>query len=428
MAFFIFMKFLDNVTINIRSGKGGDGCVSFRREKYVANGGPDGGDGGKGGDVIFQVDKGLNSLSNFRRGKKYSAENGQPGRGNRCAGKSGQDIILKVPQGTIIREASSGQIMADMSGKNSRVIVLKGGKGGLGNQHFATSRMQAPKYAKAGGEAIELSVELELRLIADVGLCGFPNAGKSTLLSVLSNAKPKIADYPFTTLEPMLGVVDVDDDFSFVLADIPGLIEGASDGVGLGHDFLRHVQRTRLLIHIVDAACVDGRDVIESIDAINHELKSFNEELGSRPQIIVANKMDIAGDKNIGDKIKKKFGVPVISISAATSAGIKELKERIKEELLKLPAESIVYEAEYVYEKDTSNLGYEAFINEDGEFVVEGPKIEKMLGYTNLETEKGFLFFTNFLKDEGILDSLMELGIEEGDTVRMYGHAFTYYP
>ena len=291
--------FADRAKIIIKSGKGGDGHVSFRREKYVPNGGPDGGDGGHGGDVIFVVDDGLNTLTDFRHRRKFAAEPGEEGGKRNCHGKNGADLILKVPQGTVIKDAETGKVIADMSGENRRVTVLKGGRGGLGNQHFATATMQAPKYAKPGGDAIELEVTLELKVIADVGLVGFPNVGKSTFLSRVTNAQPKIANYHFTTLQPNLGVVDMEEGFGFVIADIPGLIEGASEGIGLGHEFLRHVERTKVIIHIVDAAGTEGRDPIQDIHAINKELREYNPELLEKPQVIAANKIDaIYGDEN----------------------------------------------------------------------------------------------------------------------------------
>lgn len=424
------MKFIDYVTIKVKNGAGGDGCVSFRREKYVPNGGPDGGDGGNGGSVIIVADKGLNSLSDYRRGKLYKAEPGEPGKGARRHGKNGQDLILKVPKGTLIRELSSGKVMADMSGDTTEVVLIPGGRGGLGNQHFATSRMQAPKYAKPGEESTELEVSFELKLIADVGLAGFPNAGKSTLLSVMSNARPKIADYPFTTLEPSLGVVDMGDGESFVMADIPGLIEGASDGVGLGHDFLRHIERNRLIVHLVDAAKTDGRDTIDAIEAINKELSDFSDIIASKPQILVLNKIDSVESNDLENQlkdIKDKFGLEAICISAVTGEGISDLKKAIWDKLKELPKEDFVYEVDYEKFDEPIGSGWTLEINDDGEYVVEGPKIERMLGYTNLESEKGYLFFTKFIKEEGIEKALKDAGISEGDTVRMYGLTFEYF-
>ena len=329
--------FIDHTEVTIRSGKGGDGHVSFHREKYVAAGGPDGGDGGKGGDVIFVVDKGMNTLQDFRYKKKFSAENGEEGGGNRRHGKSGKDLILKVPEGTVIFEASTHKVIADMSGDNVRFNALSGGKGGKGNWHYATSTMQIPQYAEAGGDAIELRIEMELKCIADVGLVGFPNAGKSTLLSRVTNARPKIADYHFTTLEPNLGVVDMEGASGFVIADIPGLIEGASEGAGLGHDFLRHIERTKVLIHMVDAAGTEGRDPLEDIAKIDHELISYNADMSKRPQVIAANKTDILSDDEKAGILKKlrdryeKGETKVFPVSAATGDGLKELLYYVSE-------------------------------------------------------------------------------------------------
>ncbi len=427
--------FADRARIYVRSGKGGDGHVSFRREKYVPNGGPDGGDGGRGGDVIFVVDEGLNTLIDFRHIRKYKAEDGQEGGKKNCRGKDGKDITIKVPAGTVIKEAESGQVITDMSGDNKRVVLLKGGKGGNGNQHYATSTMQAPKYAQPGQPAQELELVLELKVIADVGLVGFPNVGKSTFLSRVTNAKPKIANYHFTTLNPNLGVVDLEGTGGFVIADIPGLIEGASEGVGLGHEFLRHIERTKVIIHIVDAAGTEGRDPIEDIYAINKELEAYNPDIANRPQVIAANKIDAIYDpeNNPVDAIKAEFepkGIKVYPISAVSGEGVKELLYHVYEMVQNIGEEITVFEQEYFPEYNTgyANLPYTVeYDEEEDEYVVEGPRIEKMLGYTNLESEKGFTFFQNFLKDTGILAELEELGIEEGDTVRMYGLSFDYY-
>ena len=427
--------FADRAKILIRSGKGGDGHVSFRRELYVPNGGPDGGDGGRGGDVIFEVDEGLNTLYEYRHKRKFKAQDGEEGGERRCHGKDGSDIILKVPEGTIIREAESGKVIADMSGENRRQVILQGGRGGAGNMHFATSTMQVPKYAQPGVPAQELEVLLELKVIADVGLVGFPNVGKSTFLSRVTNAQPKIANYHFTTLNPNLGVVDLQGAPGFVIADIPGLIEGASEGVGLGHEFLRHIERTRVLIHIVDAASTEGRDPVADIYAINKELEAYNEEIAARPQVIAANKIDVLDDNEEPiQRLKDEFepqGIKVFPISAVAGKGLKELLYYVRELLDQAPQEAIVFEQEYfpgeelVYE----NLPYTVTKSEEeeGVFIVEGPRIEKMLGYTNLDSEKGFAFFQNFLKNTGILKELEEAGIQEGDTVRMYGLAFDYF-
>lgn len=434
--------FADRARIYVRSGKGGDGHVSFRREKYVPAGGPDGGDGGRGGDVILTVDEGLNTLIDFRNVRKYKAEDGEPGGKRNCRGKDGQNVILKVPQGTVVREAKSGQIIVDMSGDNREVVLLKGGRGGNGNQHYATSTMQAPKYAQPGQPAQELEVLLELKVIADVGLVGFPNVGKSTFLARVTNARPKIANYHFTTLNPNLGVVDLEGTKGFVIADIPGLIEGASEGVGLGHEFLRHIERTKVIIHIVDAAGTEGRDPVEDIYAINRELEAYNPDLAKRPQVIAANKMDAVynealhhnEDSSPLDAIRKEFepkGISVYPISAVSGEGVRELLYKVNEMLENTNKEVTVFEPEYFPELEAFRNSDEPFnVEYDGErdeYVVEGPRIEKMLGYTNLDSEKGFRFFQSFLKEAGILEKLEELGIEDGDTVRMYGFSFDYY-
>lgn len=425
--------FIDRAKIVIQSGKGGDGHVSFRREKYVPNGGPDGGDGGDGGDVIFEVDDGLNNLSDYRHKRKYSAGSGEEGGKRRCHGSNGADVILKVPEGTIIKEAASGRVIADMSGENRRFVILKGGRGGLGNMNFATATMQAPQYAKPGKASKELEVELELKMIADVGLIGFPNVGKSTFLSRVSNAEPKIANYHFTTISPNLGVVDLGKGEGFVLADIPGLIEGASDGVGLGHAFLKHIERTRLLIHVVDASGSEGRDPVQDIYTINNELKKYNADLEKRPQVIAANKMDLvfAGDENPVDRIKAEFvpkGIPVYAISGVSGEGIRELLYYVNNKLKTLNDKPMVFEPEFFPDKDlvSEEAPISVYKETNGVFVVEGPSIDKMLGYTHLESEKGFMFFQKFMKDNGILDSLEKAGVKEGDTVKISGWEFEY--
>ncbi len=430
------MAFADRARIFVKSGKGGDGHVSFRREKYVPNGGPDGGDGGKGGSVIFVIDDGLNTLVDFRHVRKYSAENGEEGGKKNCHGKDGNDIIIKVPEGTVIKEAQSGKVIADMSGDNRRLVLLEGGRGGNGNQHYATAAMQAPKYAQPGQPAKELELLLELKVIADVGLVGYPNVGKSTFLSRTTNAKPKIANYHFTTLSPNLGVVDLGEGAGFVIADIPGLIEGASEGIGLGHEFLRHIERTRVIIHIVDAAGTEGRDPVEDIYSINQELSKYNADMEKKPQIIAANKVDAiyegSGMEDSIDRLKAEFepkGIEVLPISAVTGQGVKELLYKVNSILKDLPKEKITFEQEFFPEDVfVSDEPYTVEFNEDdGVYVVEGPRIEKMLGYTNLESERGFKFFQDFLKNNGILKELESLGIVDGDTVRMYGFEFDYY-
>ena len=428
--------FADRAKIYIRSGKGGDGHVSFRREKYVPNGGPDGGDGGDGGSVIFEIDEGLNTLTDFRHIRKYCAQDGEQGGKRNCRGKNGVDIIVKVPEGTVVRELESGKIIADMSGENRRQIILSGGKGGNGNQHYATSTMQAPKYAQPGQPSKELDLFLELKVIADVGLVGFPNVGKSTLLSRVTNARPKIANYHFTTLNPNLGVVDLDDGKGFVIADIPGLIEGASEGVGLGYEFLRHIERTKVLIHLVDAASTEGRDPIADIYAINKELEAYNADLAHRPQVIAANKIDAiyaGNDEDPVAAIKEEFepkGIRVFPVSAVSGQGLNELLYYVRDLLSQINEPPTVFEPEFNPDTEivVGNEPYTVEYDEKkNEYIVEGPRIEKMLGYTNLESERGFKFFQEFLKKNEILDELEVLGIQEGDTVRMYGLAFSYY-
>ncbi|MDQ0152282.1 GTP-binding protein [Moryella indoligenes] len=426
--------FTDSAKIFIQSGKGGDGHVSFRRELFVPAGGPDGGDGGKGGDVIFEIYDGLNTLTDFRHVRKYIAESGQPGGKKRCHGADGRDLIVRVPEGTVIRDDESGKIIADMSGENRRMVILRGGKGGIGNMHFATATMQAPNYAKPGQPARGLFVRLELKVIADVGLVGFPNVGKSTLLSRVSNARPEIANYHFTTLTPHLGVVDLDEGEGFVMADLPGLIEGASRGIGLGYNFLKHVERTKVLVHVVDAASVEGRDPVEDVRKIQEELQKYEAQLLNKPQIIAANKIDSIvieeGAEDPIEKLRRAFEpeIPVYPISGVTGAGIKELKYAILSVLKTMNREVTVFEPEMEidYAAD-SNLPYTVVKEAAHVYVVEGPRIEKMLGYTNLSSEKGFDFFQKFLKESGVLRDLEDAGIEEGDTVRMYGHAFDYY-
>ena len=439
--------FADRAKIYIRSGKGGDGHVSFRREKYVPDGGPDGGDGGDGGSVYFVVDEGMNTLADYRHVRKYKAEDGEDGGKRNCKGKSGEDLYLKVPKGTVIKELNSGKVIVDMSGDTKEFKILKGGRGGNGNQHYATSTMQAPKYAQPGQPARELDLFLELKVIADVGLIGFPNVGKSTLISSCTNAKPEIANYHFTTLSPHLGVVDLDGS-SFVMADIPGIIEGASEGVGLGFDFLRHIERTKVFIHVVDASGSEGRDPLDDIEKIHNELNKYNPDLLKRPIIIAANKIDIINNEpsDIDDdgnfiypeehynvqRIKDKYeplAFKVFPISSYTKEGVKELLYYVADVLNSLDKTPVVFEQEFDPElhmpmsDEPYTVSYDYSANE---YVVEGPRIEKMLGYTNLDSEKGFAFFQNFLKDNGILDELEALGIKEGDTVRIYGFSFEY--
>ena len=429
--------FADRARIFIKSGKGGDGHVSFRRELYVPDGGPDGGNGGKGGDIIFEVDKGLNTLGDFRHNSKYIAKSGEEGGKRRCTGRDGEDLVIKVPEGTVIYDDESRKVIADMSNDNLREVILKGGRGGKGYMNYATSTMQAPQYAQPGQDAQELWVRLELKVIADVGLVGFPNVGKSTLLSRVTNARPKIANYHFTTLNPNLGVVDLDGGRGFVIADIPGLIEGASEGVGLGHEFLRHIERTKVIIHMVDAASTEGRDPVADIKAINEELRAYNPELLKRPQVIAANKIDaIYTDdetENPVDVIKKAFepeGIKVYPISAVTGQGLKELLYYVRELLDSMTDEPVMFEKELDTDTLFDNPNEAFYVEKDdkGVYVVSGPRIDRMLGYTNLESEKGFNFFQKFLRQTGILKQLKELGVQEGDTVRVGDYlVFDYY-
>ena len=422
--------FIDRATIFVKAGNGGNGAVSFHREKYVAAGGPDGGDGGRGGDVIFVVDKNLNTLEKFRYKKKYQAEHGAPGSSRNCTGRSGQDLIIPVPEGTIVREAESGQIMADLSGVD-RVVIAKGGKGGAGNQHFATSTRQIPRFAKPGVPGESFTLQLELKLLADVGLVGFPNVGKSTLISMVSGAKPKIANYHFTTLSPILGVVGYGEEGkTFVMADIPGLVEGASEGVGLGHDFLRHVDRCRLIIHVVDVSGIEGRDPIEDFEKINYELRSFDEELGSRPQIVAANKCDLATEEQIArfrQYIEAK-GIPFFPIIAASRTGVKELIQEVIDQLQTLPPVR-VYETEYVHELPKAGLGdrskYE-ITEENGIFYVEADWLEQILSTVNMDDYASLQYFQRVLRDSGIIDKLDAMGIQEGQTVDIFGFQFEY--
>lgn len=427
--------FADSAKITIRSGKGGDGHVSFRRELYVAAGGPDGGDGGRGGDLIFEVDSRVNTLNDFRHIRKYFAGDGEPGGKRRCHGADGKDMVVHVPEGTVVKEAQTGKIIVDMSHEHRREVILKGGRGGKGNMHYATPTMQVPKYAQPGKPGRELEVILELKTIADVGLIGFPNVGKSTFLSRVSNAKPKIANYHFTTLSPILGVVDLEGTDGFVIADIPGLIEGASEGVGLGHEFLRHIERTKVFIHMVDAASTEGRDPLNDILVINRELENYSPELMKRPQVIAANKTDVfygTEEETVITLLREEFepkGIPVFPISAVSGKGVKELLYYVKKQLDEMDQTPVVFEKEYVVEEESfADEPYTVSYDEKEDmYVVEGPRIERMLGYTNLDSEKGFEFFQKFLHNSGILDELVALGIQDGDTVRMYGLQFDYY-
>lgn len=422
--------FIDRAKILIKAGNGGNGAVSFHREKYVNAGGPDGGDGGKGGNVVFLVDKHLNTLIDFRYKKKYVAEDGQNGSGKRCSGRSGKDLVIKVPLGTIIRDAESGEIMADMSDYEP-VILAFGGKGGAGNQHFATSTRQIPRFAKPGTPGEMYWLNLELKLIADVGLVGFPNVGKSTLISVVSAAKPKIANYHFTTLAPVLGVVSVGMDESFVMADIPGLVEGASEGVGLGHDFLRHVDRCRLIVHVVDVSGSEGRDPIEDFEKINYELNNFDENLAKRPQIVVANKCDMATDEQINTfkKYIESKNLQFFAISAVTTEGTKNVVNAVWEKLKELPPVK-VYEPTFV-KPDPELLAENArkFTIEkgsDGVYYVDAPFMEQILMSVNMDDYESLQYFQKVLRESGIIAELEAMGIKQDDTVDLFGFQFDY--
>ena len=418
--------FVDTAKIRIKAGNGGNGAVTFHREKYVNAGGPDGGDGGKGGNVVFVGDTNINSLIDFKFKKRYIAENGKNGSGSNMTGKSAPDLVIKVPVGTLVREAETGRILADISDREPH-IVAKGGKGGWGNQHFASATRQIPKFAKPGFPGEEFEVTLELKLLADVGLVGFPNVGKSSLISVVSAAKPEIANYPFTTLTPVLGVVKMDAGSSFVMADIPGLIEGASEGVGLGHDFLRHVERCRLILHVIDISAMDGRDPIDDYKQINFELEKFNPELAKRPQIVALNKADASIEEMIDEfnEFAEENGFRTYLISAATGEGVKELTNAVAAELAKLPP-IVRYEVEEpVKEEITSKQEFKIHI-EDGIYVVEAPWLMHALGYVDLDDYESLQYFQRVLRLSGIIDKLEEMGINEGDTVSILDIEFDY--
>ena len=418
--------FVDTAKIRIKAGNGGNGACTFHREKYVNAGGPDGGDGGKGGNVVFVGDTNISSLIDFKYRKRYIAENGKNGSGSNMTGKSAPDLVIKVPVGTLIREAETGRILADISDREPH-IVAKGGKGGWGNQHFASATRQIPKFAKPGFPGEEFEVTLELKLLADVGLVGFPNVGKSTLISVVSAAKPEIANYPFTTLTPVLGVVKMDAGSSFVMADIPGLIEGASEGVGLGHDFLRHVERCRLILHVVDISATDGRDPIDDYKQINYELEKFNPELAKRPQIVALNKADASIEEMIDEfnEFAEENGFKTYLISAATGEGVQELVNAVAAELAKLPP-IVRYETEApVREEITSKQEFKIHI-EDGIYVVEAPWLMHALGYVDLDDYESLQYFQRVLRLSGIIDELERMGINEGDTVSILDIEFDY--
>ena len=423
--------FIDKARIFVKAGNGGNGAVAFRKEKYVPAGGPEGGDGGHGGSIIFEVDLGLRTLMDFKYQKKYSAPAGQDGSKGKRAGKNGEDLILKVPAGTIIRDEATGLIIADLKEEGDRAIVARGGRGGKGNQHFANSVRQAPAFAKSGTDGQERWVILELKMIADVGLLGFPNVGKSTFLSVVTKAKPKIANYHFTTLTPNLGVVENNFGESFVLADIPGLIEGASEGVGLGHDFLRHVERTKVLIHIVDISGVEGRDAIDDFEKINLELKNYNEKLSRRPQVVVANKVDILYDEEIYENFKKeleKRGYKVFKMSAITRQGIDDVINYVSKLLNEVEEVELITEEEMYKEeldiKDDDGLQIEI---EDGVYVVKGKALRRIMYSVNFDDMESLQYFQKAMESQGVFDKLRDMGIEDGDTVRIYELEFEFY-
>lgn len=422
--------FVDQAKIYIKAGDGGDGAVSFHREKYVAAGGPDGGDGGKGGDIVFVVDDNISNLIDFRYKRKYVAEKGQNGGGKNCSGRNAPDLVVKVPRGTVVRELKSGRILADLS-TDEPAVIAHGGKGGRGNAHFATSTRQIPKFAKPGFRGDEYEVMLELKLIADVGLVGFPNVGKSTLISVVSAAKPKIANYHFTTLTPVLGVVKIEEGKSFVMADIPGLIEGASEGVGLGHEFLRHVERCRLIVHVIDVSGSEGRDPIEDFKAINHELENFSMELAEAPQIVAANKSDMATPEQV-ERLRNYVedqGLLFYEISAATTKGTKELMYGVWERLSVLPPvkqfEAQPLTQEELDDKLISKKDFRVTV-EDGVYFVEADWLLDILRTANMDDYSSLQYFQNVLRTSGIIDRLEEMGIEEGDTVSIFDFEFEY--
>ena len=423
--------FTDYAKIIIKSGDGGNGAVSFRREKYVAAGGPDGGDGGRGGSIYFIVDPDSNTLVDFRFKKKFKAENGKNGEGARRYGKSGEDLYVKVPIGTLIKEVETGKIIADLSHKGQKELILPGGRGGKGNSHFATSTRQAPRFSQDGEKGIEKEVILELKLLADVGLIGFPNVGKSTFLSKTTSATPKIADYHFTTLEPNLGVVKNDYGESFVIADIPGIIEGASNGTGLGLQFLRHIERTRLLLHVIDVSGIEGRNPVDDFKTINEELKSYSEKLSKRKQIIVANKIDSMQDENLYndlEKLAKENNMEIFKISAVTGEGISELLKRVSQVLKELPKEELYDEVEdkKVYTLQEEQEGY-TIKKEDGIFVVDGPAVDRVMRRVNLEDNESMYYFQKCLDSLGVNQKLKEAGVQEGDTVNICGWELEWY-
>ena len=421
---------VDYTKIYVKSGDGGNGAITFRREKYVATGGPDGGDGGKGGDVYFIVDPDSNTLINFRYNKKYKAQNGENGSGNNCYGKKGEDLYIKVPLGTVIKDNETGKIIADLSTPGQKELVLPGGRGGKGNSHFATATRQAPHFAQGGEKGIEKELILELKLLADVGLVGFPNVGKSTILSMVTSAKPKIADYHFTTLEPNLGVVKTEYGDSFVLADIPGIIEGASTGIGLGLQFLRHIERTRLLLHVIDVSGTEGRNPVEDFKTINSELKKYSEKLATRKQIIVANKIDSMQDETLYielEKMAKKQNIAIYKVSAATGQGLKELFNDVAKELKNLPKEDIFEKEErVVYTLKEERQGFD-IVKDKGEFYVTGPDVDRLMSRVNLSDNESMYYFQKMLNNLGIEEALRKAGATDGDTIHFNDWEMAWY-
>lgn len=423
--------FVDYAKIIIKSGDGGNGAATFRREKYVAAGGPDGGDGGKGGDIYFKVDPNQNTLIDFRFTKKFKAQNGQNGSGNRCFGKSGEDLYVMVPKGTVVKDAETGKVITDLSEDGQTELVLRGGRGGKGNVHFATSTRQAPHFAIDGEKGKEKEIILELKLLADVGLVGFPNVGKSTLISRVSAARPKIADYHFTTIDPNLGVVKTEHGDSFVMADIPGIIEGASEGVGLGIQFLRHIERTRLLLHVIDVAGTEGRDPVDDFNKVNEELKNYSEKLANRKQIIVANKSDaLQDDENMKalEKLAKDKNLEIYKISAATGEGVNELINHVAEVVKTLPKEEIVdIEDRVVYTLDDDKDEFTITEKKTGEFYVEGPAVERLMARVNIGDNESFAYLQRMIKKLGIEEELLARGVQEGDTIHLLEWDFEWY-
>ena len=422
--------FKDYTKIIIKSGDGGNGAATFRREKYVAAGGPDGGDGGNGGNIYFQVDKDKNTLIDFRYNKKFKAKNGENGSGNHCNGKYGEDLYIKVPIGTVVKDVKTGKVVVDLSKPNQKELILKGGRGGRGNSHFATATRQAPRFSEDGEKGEEKELILELKLLADVGLLGFPNVGKSTFLSTVTEARPKIANYHFTTLEPNLGVVKMKNGDGFVIADIPGIIEGASEGVGLGIQFLRHVERTRLLLHFLDVSGQEGRNPVEDFYAINEELKKYSEKLSTRKQIIVANKIDVIQDEKLleeVEKLAKKEGLELYKISGATKQGVQELIDHVSEVLKTLPKEDLIeIEDKIVYTLEDEKQQWE-IKKQDEVFIVTGKAVERLMGRINIEDNESMYYLQKSLRNMGIEEQLKEMGICEGDTVIIAGWEMEWY-